>query len=138
MTFDEFKKLDEYQREHFLNTNGIPIWVKHDRCRHSYAIINTPDKTYIASDRSSLLEYLELIYLLKYVDLQKLFEKEVQDYLQDFQGQIISRDNLYGIKYGIQRIMRKYKSNEYVNVVAIGNHIDISQSLIDFDILILN
>lgn len=138
MTFDEFKKLDEYQREHFLNTNGIPIWVKHDRCRHSYAIINTPDKTYIASDRSSLLVYLELIYLLQYTDMQKLFEQEVQDYLQNFQGQIISRGNLCGIKYGVQSIMRKYHSNDYVKVISQGNRVEIYKSLIDCDIRMQN
>lgn len=72
------------------------------------------------------------------MNLQKLFEQEVQDFLQQFQYQIICRDNLYRIKYGIQSIMRKYRSDDYVKVTARGNGVDISQSLQDFDVQISN
>ena len=138
MTFDEYKKLDEFEREKCLRHNGIQVSINIDNCRHSYAYIYTPNKTYVAGDRSGLLEYLELIYLWYYVDLQKLFEQEVQDFLQQFQGQIIYRDNLYRIKYGIQSIMRKYRSDDYVKVTARGYGVDISQSLMDFDVQISN
>ena len=138
MTFDEYKKLDEFEREKCLRQNGIRVSIKIDNCRHSYALIDTPDNNYVARDRSGLLEYLELIYLWYYVDLQNLFEREVRDFLQQFQYQIICRDNLYRIKYGIQSIMRKYHSDDYVKVRATANSIDISQSLMDFDVQISN
>lgn len=137
MTFDEYKKLDEFERELFLRQNGIRVSIKIDNCRHSYALIYTPDKTYVARDRSGLLEYLELIYLLQYKDLQKLFEKEVQEFLQHYQGQIISKHNLDHIKFGIQSILEKYQRPTYVKVVAHGNSVNISESLMDFDIQIL-
>ena len=61
--FDEYKKLDEFEREKFLKDNGINVSIKIDGCRHSYAIIDTPDNNYLARDKSGLLEYLELAYL---------------------------------------------------------------------------
>ena len=66
MTFDVYKTLDEYQRIYFLRSNGIVISMKIYDCRHYYAFLCTPDKDYIARDRSSLFEYLELVYLLYY------------------------------------------------------------------------
>lgn len=137
MTFDEYKKLDEFERERFLRQNDIQVSVKIDNCRHSYALIDTPDKTYVARDRSSLLEYLELIYLWHYKDLQKLFEKEVQEFLQHYQGQIIDKHNLYHIKFGLQSILKKYQRHTYIQVIAQGNCVDIGESVIDFDIQIL-
>ena len=41
MTFDEYKKLDEFEREQFLRQNGIQVSIKIDNCRHSYALIDT-------------------------------------------------------------------------------------------------
>lgn len=70
-------------------------------------------------------------------DKQKLFEQEVQEFLQHFQGQIIVKHNLYHIKFGLQNIMRKYQSTNYVRVVAHENTVDIGETLIDFDVEIL-
>ena len=137
MTFDEYKKLDEFEREQFLRQNGIVVSIKIDNCRHSYALIDTPDKSYVARDRSGLLEYLELIYLWYYTDKQKLFEQEVQEFLQTFQGQFIDKQNLYHIKCGLQHILRKYQSTNYVKVIAQRNTVNISECVIDFDIQIL-
>lgn len=66
MTFDEYKHLDEFAREKFLKDNGFNVSIKIDKCRHSYAFIDTPNNNYIARDRASLLEYLELAYLFYY------------------------------------------------------------------------
>lgn len=137
MTFDEYKKLDEFERERFLRQNGIKVSIKIDNCRHSYALIDTSDKSYVARDRSGLLEYLELIYLWYYTDKQKLFEQEVQEFLQTFHGQFIDKQNLYHIKFGLQHILRKYQSTNYVKVIAQRNTVNISECVIDFDIQIL-
>ena len=191
MTFDDYKKLDEYQREQFLNANGIEISVKHAQGRHSYAIIDTPDKIYIAVDRSSMFEYLELIYLLYYNDntnkdkllrllekakkdlnmklyycncrnideinkrsehkyndvltqiqcirklenkLQKLFEQESYEFLEKFKYEIITKHNLYHIKYGLQHILRSYQNNNFIKVKSFRNELSISQSIVDFDV----
>lgn len=137
MTFDEYKKLDEFERERFLRQNGIRVSIKIDNCRHSYALIDTPDKTYVARDWSGLLEYLELIYLLQYTDKQKLFEQEVQEFLQHYHGCTIDKHNLYHIKFGLQNILEKYQRSTYIKVVAQGNSVNIRESLINFDIQIL-
>lgn len=137
MTFDEYKKLDEFERERFLRQNGVQVSIKIDNCRHSYALIDTLDKSYVARDRSGLLEYLELIYLLQYTDKQKLFEQEVQEFLHPFHGQFIDKQNLYHIKYGLQSILRKYQSTNYVEVIAQRNTVNISECVIDLDIQIL-
>lgn len=137
MTFDEYKKLDEFERERFLRQNGVQVSIKIDNCRHSYALIDTLDKSYVARDRSGLLEYLELIYLWYYTDKQKLFDQEAQEFLQTFHGQFIDKQNLYHIKFGLQNILRKYQSTNYVKVIAQRNTVNISECVIDFDIQIL-
>lgn len=134
MTFDEYKKLDEFEREQFLRQNGIVVSIKIDNCRHSYALIDTPDKSYVASDRSGLLEYLELIYLLKYTDKQKLFEKETHEFLEKFKYEIITKHTLYHIKYGLQHILRSYENNCFIKVKSYKNKVIISQSIDDFDV----